>query len=105
MKKVLIERKKDQSPADFVRDHIQGGGKPVIVTDATKNWPARSKWTFEFFKTAYGSDFARAPLGLYSNAAKMTKLAAYIDYLETDTGRPDILTAMDQIDATDQGEG
>ena len=27
-----------------------------------------------------------------------------IAYLETDTGRPDILTAMDQIDATEQGE-
>jgi hypothetical protein len=29
---------------------------------------------------------------------------ALIDYLETGTGRPDILTAMDQIEATDHGE-
>jgi hypothetical protein len=29
---------------------------------------------------------------------------ALIDYLETETGRPDILTAIDQIDTTDQDE-
>jgi hypothetical protein len=37
-------------------------------------------------------------------AQKRAMTVALIDYLETDTGRPDILTAMDQIDATDQGE-
>lgn len=37
-------------------------------------------------------------------ARKRVMTLALIDYLETDTGRPDILTAMDQIDATDQGE-
>jgi hypothetical protein len=35
---------------------------------------------------------------------KRAMTVALIDYLETDTGRPDILTAMDQIDATEQGE-
>jgi hypothetical protein len=37
-------------------------------------------------------------------AQKHGMTVALIDYLETDTGRPDILTAIDQIDATDQGE-
>ncbi len=83
MKRLQIQRKKNLSPADFARDHLQGDGLPVIVTDATEHWPARSKWTFEFFKTAYGSDFATAPLGLYSDVAKLTKLGAYIDYLDT----------------------
>jgi hypothetical protein len=35
---------------------------------------------------------------------KHAMTVALIDYLQTDTGRPDILTAMDQIDATDQDE-
>ena len=35
---------------------------------------------------------------------KRAMTIALIAYLETDTGRPDILTAMDQIDATEQGE-
>ena len=54
MKRIQIERKSKVSPADIAREHLQGVGKPVIITDATENWPARSKWTFEFFKTAYG---------------------------------------------------
>jgi hypothetical protein len=35
---------------------------------------------------------------------KLALTEALIAYLETDTGRPDILTAIDQIDSTDQGE-
>jgi hypothetical protein len=35
---------------------------------------------------------------------KLTLTEALIAYLETDTGRPDNLTAIDQIDSTDQGE-
>ena len=60
MKRIQIERKSKVLPADIAREHLQGVGKPVIITDATENWPARSKWTFEFFKTAYGSDLAIA---------------------------------------------
>src|SRR5262249_11099914 len=52
-------------------------------TDATQNWPARSKWTFEFFKTAYGSDPAIAWLGLGSGTGKLTTLSAYINFLDT----------------------
>lgn len=85
MRRVLIERKSKVSQADLTRDHLQGRGTPVIITDATDHWPARSKWTFEFFRAAYGSDWATAPLGLGSDVAKLTKLAAYIDFLDTPT--------------------
>ena len=37
-------------------------------------------------------------------AQKHGMTVALIDYLETDTGRPDILTAMDQIDTQDQDD-
>jgi hypothetical protein len=84
MKRVAIERKKNLQPADFVRDHHQNGGMPVIVTDAMDCWPARSKWSFEYFRSVYGSDFISVPVDWLSDVGKVTKLATYIDYL----GRP-----------------
>jgi hypothetical protein len=82
VKRIQIERKSKVLPADIAREHLRGVGKPVIITDATENWPARSKWTFEFFKTAYGSDPALASLGLGSGIGKVTTLSAYINFLD-----------------------
>jgi Cupin-like domain len=82
VKRIQIERKSKVLPADITREHLRGVGKPVIITDATENWPARSKWTFQFFKTAYGSDPALAGLGLGSGIEKLTTLSAYIDFLD-----------------------
>jgi hypothetical protein len=81
VKRIQIERKSRVLPADIAREYLGGVGKPVIITDATENWAARSKWTFEFFKTSYGSDPALAWLGFGSGAAKLTTLSAYIDFL------------------------
>jgi hypothetical protein len=83
VKHIQIERKSKVSPADIAREHLGGVGKPVIITDATENWPARSKWTFEFLKRAYGSDLATAWLGLGGGPAKVTTLSAYLKYLDT----------------------
>ena len=85
MQRVEVERKSKVSPAEIAK-HLRDGGKPVIITDATENWPARSKWTFEFFKTAYGSDPAIAWRGLMSGVGKVTTLSTYIDYLDAPSG-------------------
>jgi hypothetical protein len=82
VERVPVERRRGLSPADFARDHVLGGGKPVIITDATEHWPARSKWTFEFLRAAYGSDIVAAPHEWQSDVVKLTKLAAYIDHLD-----------------------
>src|SRR5262249_13575872 len=79
---IQIQRKSKVLPADIAREHLWGVGRPVIITDATENWPARSKWTFEFFKAAYGSDVATAWLGVGSGIGKLTTLAAFIDFLD-----------------------
>jgi hypothetical protein len=95
MQRIQIERKSKVLPADIAREHLQGVGKPVIITDATENWSARSKWTFEFFKTAYGSD----PAVAWCGTGKATTLSAYIKFLDapsaelpgiwmTEDGRP-----------------
>jgi hypothetical protein len=83
---VQIERTQGLSPDVFARDHLQGIGRPVIVTDATDLWTARAKWTFEYLKTAYGADVVCPALGLYSNVVNVTKLATYIDYLSSPVG-------------------
>lgn len=88
MKKVAVERKTNVSPADFVREHIDGVGKPVVVTDAMDGWRARTKWTFDFFRDAYGRDLGTAPLGLHGEAAKVTKLATYIDHIDSPASVP-----------------
>ena len=96
VKRIQIERKSKVLPADIAREHLQGVGKPVIITDATENWPARSKWTFEFFKTAYGSDLAIAWRGLGSGTGKVTTLSAYINFLDAPSAElPGIWTGKD----------
>jgi Cupin-like domain len=96
VKRIQIERKSKVLPADITREHLSGVGKPVIITDATENWPARSKWTFEFLKTAYGSDLATAWLGIGSGPIKVTTLSAYINYLDTPLAElPGIWTGKD----------
>jgi hypothetical protein len=98
--RLTIERKEKVSPEEFRRDHLRGIGKPVIVTDAMGDWPARSKWTFEYFRETYGTDLGTAPLELNSQVAKVTRVSAYLDHLnapsedlpgfwiETKTGKP-----------------
>jgi hypothetical protein len=78
VKRIQIERKGKVLAADIAREHLQGVGKPVIITDATENWLARSKWTFGFFKTAYGSD----PVIAWCGTGKVTTLSAYIQFLD-----------------------
>jgi Cupin-like domain len=86
VKRIDVERKSEVSLLEVAREHLREGGKPVIITDATKNWPARSEWTFEFFKTAYGSDPVIAWRGLGSGVGKLTTLSSYIDYLDSPLG-------------------
>jgi hypothetical protein len=96
VKRIQIERKSKVLPTDIAREHLRGIGKPVIITDATENWPACSKWTFDFFKTAYGSDPAIAWLGRGSGTGKLTTLSAYIDFLDAPLGElPGIWTGKD----------
>jgi hypothetical protein len=96
VKRIQIERKNKVLAADITREHLWGVGKPVIITDAMENWPARSKWTFEFLKTAYGSDLATVWLGIASGPAKVTTLSAYINYLDAPFAElPGIWTGKD----------
>jgi hypothetical protein len=85
VKVVQIDRKRNLTPDNFMRDHLQGVGKPVIITDAIQGWRARSKWTFDYLKKSYGWDLVRAKPAFMSDVVKLTKLSAYIDHLDTPT--------------------
>jgi Cupin-like domain len=82
MKRADIVRKSGVTADEIAREHLQGPGSPVVITDGIESWPARSKWTFDFFKKSYGSDLASAWLGVDSPVGKITKLATYIDFLD-----------------------
>jgi hypothetical protein len=79
--RIEIERRKRLSQDDVYRDYLCGAGRPVIVTDAIDGWKARSKWTFEFFRSQYGTDIVTPATELNSTSFKVMRLADYIDYL------------------------
>ena len=49
-----IDRRHELAHRDFVREYLTPL-RPVIITDATRMWPALRKWTPEFFADRYGS--------------------------------------------------
>jgi hypothetical protein len=84
-----IERIKNVSQEEFISKYITSNnhnGCPVIITDATKNWPALKKWTFDYFRENFGDleimcwyvDFKSRPVRRWYY---WTKLAYYIDYI------------------------
>lgn len=53
----------------YVREYINPL-KPVIITGALDHWPARDKWTFEFFRDRYGD----LPLEIDGRELSMARL-------------------------------
>lgn len=82
--------------AGFARAHLDDGGRPVLIADAMDTWPARRRWSFEFFRRQYGDDeivanlpmFLEPDLGFEPIQARMT-LANYLDYIEDPTRPPE----------------
>ncbi len=101
-----IVRKRGFDAAEFVRDHLDDGGMPVVVGDALDAWPARTRWTFEFFREHYGDDeiianrpmFLEPDLGLAPVQARM-RLADYIDYIEDARRAPRARYTVGDLDA------
>lgn len=88
VKRLPIERRSGLSAEAFARDFLAGEGKPVILTDAIEGWPARQKWTFDYFKAQYGSDLVHATPKMQSGFSCATKLATYFDHLDSPRDLP-----------------
>ena len=49
---MIVEKKSGLTRKEFIDKHLKPG-IPVVLTDATKEWPGRKKFTPEFFKKNY----------------------------------------------------
>ncbi|GBE93209.1 cupin-like domain-containing protein [Nostoc cycadae] len=75
----FVERRSNLSYNEFIQEYA-AVGKPVIITDAMRDWPALNKWNFDFFKSKYGS----VSYGVKEDKDEIKKtitVAEYIDYL------------------------
>lgn len=53
-----VDRRSNLSYREFVHEYLLPK-KPVILTDALEIWPARHKWTPEFFKEHHGNKIVK----------------------------------------------
>ena len=86
-----IPRRSNLSYEEFAAQYLYPG-KPVIVTDALKAWPAVGRWTPDFFKTQFGGmkftihDTLRSQIG-YKDAGGATEytMATFVDRVMAST--------------------
>jgi len=82
---IPIERVQGLSPDIFCQQYLTGSGRPVVLTDAVRSWPALSRWSFQWFKTRYGSESVSPRNWVGSVGTKFQKimtLGDFIDYLD-----------------------
>ncbi len=81
-----IDRRAGLSLKEFNGEY-RNPGKPVVILDAIEDWRARSAWTFDFFKSRYGSDSVLAYQyrgdKYQQKDAKRMPLSEYIDGVTT----------------------
>lgn len=78
-----IERRETVSPAEFAAEFEGGAGRPVIIGDAAATWPAREKWTFDFFRQQCGGDLVTVTDRLFgSKINHRVRLAEYLTYCQ-----------------------
>jgi len=57
-----VDRVDNISPEDF-RENYYNPMKPLVIRDLSKDWPATTKWNWDFFKSIVG----HVEVGLYNN--------------------------------------
>jgi histone arginine demethylase JMJD6 len=81
-----VDRRSGLSLREFQKDYLYPG-KPVVITDAIEAWPARSRWTMDYFKSRYAETLVTVyRLGgeRYDAAGtEMMKLSLFIDRIQT----------------------
>ncbi|AMO99290.1 cupin-like domain protein [Collimonas arenae] len=87
----LIERRHQLSRDDFYRQYYLLN-KPVIITGMLDDWPAMTKWNFDFFRTHFGEREVEVQMGRSRDANyeinctqhkhKMC-LSAYLEMIES----------------------
>jgi ribosomal protein L16 Arg81 hydroxylase len=49
-----VDRRSSLSLSEFRKEYLYPG-RPVVITDAIESWPARSLWTFDYFRSRYAN--------------------------------------------------
>ncbi|MBK7938233.1 MAG: cupin-like domain-containing protein [Lewinellaceae bacterium] len=88
MKLLPIERRSGLSREDFIQYYLRPK-RPVVFTDLAQNWPAITKWTFDYFRKEYGSlevpivgpDFHK-PGPHYMKSYLTMKFGEYLDLIQ-----------------------
>lgn len=77
------------SPEDFKKNYLNKN-RPVVIKNLTKDWPARKKWTIDYFKSVAGEievplyDNSKAdPSKPINAAAAHMKVKDYLDILKS----------------------
>ena len=78
------------SPADFKKNYLDQG-KPLVIKNLSKDWPAREKWTTDYLKSIAGDlvvplyDNAKAdPSKPINTAAAEMKFGDYLDLIKNE---------------------
>jgi len=105
-----IDRRDNLSQNEFVHEYVLRN-RPVILTDAARNWPAVGKWTPAFLKARYGSkqvgvferkrgltNKATVPLGAYLDeiaSSQFEDRGQYLFSLRIESDFPDLLQDLE----------
>jgi histone arginine demethylase JMJD6 len=83
-----VDRRAELSLREFRTEYLWPG-RPVVITDAIESWPARSHWTFNYFRSHYPDTdvkvfWLRGERYEPSSTEKM-QLGAFIDRIQTNS--------------------
>lgn len=82
-----IERVETIDPGEFGRDYV-GRNRPLVISQATGNWPALQRWSFPFFRELDSSYEVTLEIGdVLVQEPRFEKLpfSAYIERIEAGT--------------------
>jgi hypothetical protein len=86
MKMLDIERRSGLTPEQFAQEFLNPL-KPVVFTDLMDTWPAKTRWTLDFFKNTYGHLEVPVYSANYSKPGKgymePDKIMSFRSFLET----------------------
>ena len=81
-----IERRSGLTPEQFAEEYLNPL-KPVVFTDLMDTWPAKNRWTLDFFKNTYGHLEVPVYSANYSKPGKgymePDKIMSFRSFLET----------------------
>ena len=74
-----IDKREKLSRKEFLHEYVLKN-RPVVITDASRDWPARGKWTPQFFRAQYGD--RKVPVFERKRAVTVKDSVRLADYIE-----------------------